>query len=215
MRKKGSIAARAALLLTLTAVSSVLSVPNARAQGAASSLPMLSAGGGWSSVWDDETHLGRAAALSLGGGVLRSGHLLLAGTFDTAAHVRDSGYLRTEDTTRGVFARASYFFGGEQARVRPVVGVSAGVLHAAGTHFTRTYVLSNGVLVNGPTEQASWKVTRPAYDVHAGARVRMSDRLALRPEARWRSTWGGRGGGTVELPLLSIQAMLHLDVSLR
>lgn len=206
---------RAAVLAVLAAGFSVWSVPLARAQASPGAVTMLSAGGGWSSVWDDETHLGRAVAVSLGGGTLRGGHLLLTGTFDTAAHTRDSGYLRTDDTTHAGFARATYLFRKDDARVRPVAGVSVGLIHASGTHITQTFVLNNGVIVRGPDEQRTWHVTRPAYDLHTGARVRLSDRFALRPEARWRSTWGGSTGGEIELPLLSIQTMLHLDVSLR
>ncbi|MFN7982665.1 MAG: hypothetical protein U0Q11_12465 [Vicinamibacterales bacterium] len=215
MSGKVCVAWRAALLSMMAAVFCVLPAPEARAQASPAAVTVLSAGGGWSSVWDDETHLGRAVAVSLGAGTLRAGHLLLSGTVDTAAHTRDSGYLRTDDTTRAVFARATYFFTRDDARVRPLAGVSVGLLHASGTHITQTFVLNNGMIVRGPDEQRTWHVTRPAYDLHTGARVRLSDRFALRPEARWRSTWGGSTGGEIELPLLSIQTMLHVDVSLR
>ena len=142
-----------------------------RRQGA---VTMLSAGGGWSSVWDDETHLGRAVAVSLGGGTCaaviccspepstRQRTLAIPGT----AHRRPP---------RTPALRAQRISSEGTMRVWPVAGVSVGLIHASGTHITQTFVLNNGVIVvRGPDEQRTWHVTRPAYDLHTGARVRLS-----------------------------------------
>ena len=73
----------------------------------------------------------------------------------------------------------------------------------------------DGRPVEGPTEVAPWKLTRPAFDLHAGVRIRATDRVAIRPEVGWRGTSGGMRPDTLEPPLLHLRTMVNVDVRLR
>jgi len=215
MRSKSLSRAKAMLFVVLAVAVNICTAPDAAAQNTAPTTAQLSGGVGWTELWDDETQLGRGTMVTLGAGMLLSRRLLVEGSFDAASHIRDSGYLRVEGTTQAVFARATYLFGADDARIRPTAGASLGVLHGSGALIARSVVFDGSVPVQGPDERRPWSITRPAFDVHGGARVQLTNRVALRPEARWRATWGTAASAAIEPPLINLQAMLHIDVGLR
>lgn len=199
--------------LLLWATGPAVAVAGAQARTTAST--EVSVGAGWGVLWDDETNLGRGAPLS--GGVARviGGRLRLGGDVDWTSHVRDSGYLRAEGDLLGLFARASYLFGGRDAAVRPLGGAGVGLLRSSGTLVARSLVLGpNGVPEDGAELRQPWGVTRPAFELHGGVRLRLTDRLTMRPEGRWRATFGRAAASSIELPLLGIQGLVHVDVGL-
>lgn len=185
------------------------------AQTGAGSPLVASVGSGWGRLWDDETNLGAGAPLAGGVAVLHGGKVRAGGDLDWTSHVRDSGYLRTEGTLLGAFARASYLFGTDDSRIRPLVGAGLGVLRSTGTLITRSTLLGqNGLPVAGPEERRPWSLTRPAFDLHAGVQWQLSERFAVRPEARWRATFGSAASPSIEPPLIGIQTMVLLEVGL-
>lgn len=187
----------------------------AGAQTRTSAPTEVSVGAGWGALWDDETNLGRGAPLSGGVGRVIGGRLRLGGDVDWTSHVRDSGYLRAEGNLVGLFARASYLFGGRDAAVRPLGGGGVGWLRSSGTLVTSSLVLGpTGMPVDGPQLRQPWSATRPALELHGGVRVRLTDRVTLRPEGRWRATFGRAASSSIELPLIGIQGLVHVDVGL-
>lgn len=181
----------------------------------APSVPMdLSLGAGWGALWDDETNLGRGAPLAGGVATVVGGRLRLAADVDWTRHVRDSGYLRADGDLVGVFGRATYLFRGPDAAVRPTAGAGLGLLRSTGVLTWRTTLPGpGGFPVAGPDERQAWSLTRPAFDLHGGLRIAVNDRVAFRPEGRWRATFGSAASSGIEPPLLGIQAMLHLDIT--
>lgn len=186
----------------------------AEAQGTATGRRVaLTAGSGWGALWDDETNLGRGVPAAGGVGLTLGGHLRVGGDLDWTAHVRDSGYLRADGDLVGIFARATYLFGDPASTVRPTVGAGLGALRSSGVLTTRSIVVGpGGFPVSGPDEQLSWRLTRAAWDLHGGMRIALTDRVAVRPEARWRSTFGSGVSMGLEPPLLGVQALVHFDV---
>lgn len=174
----------------------------------------VSVGSGWSGLWDDETNLGRGAPLAGGVSTVLAGKLRVAADVDWTWHVRDSGYLRAEGGLLGVFARATYLGGRPQSLARPVAGAGVGVVRSTGDLITRSLVPGpNGLPLPGPTLRQPWSLTRPAFELHGGMAFRVNDRLALRPEARWRATFGSAASPSIEPPLIGIQTVLHLDIA--
>ena len=116
-----SIRARFTTSVVLAVLASVLFPSRLLGQQAtpgAGSPVELSAGGGWGSLWDDETMLGRGVAVRGGFGYLFAERLLVSGDIDWMSHTRDSGYLAAAGDVLGVFARATYLFRADPA-VRP------------------------------------------------------------------------------------------------
>lgn len=204
--------AAAALLLAVA----LLRPPLASAQTLGSSGGIeLSAGTGIGSLWDDETMLGRGAPVRVSVGT-PVGRWLLAGDLDWLRHTRDAGYLASEGNMIGVFARASYLFRDPSARIRPVLGAGAGVIRSTGElRFSSLVHGLDGRPVPGPTDVSPWRLTRPAFDLHAGVRIRASDRVAVRPEVGWRATSRGARPETLETPLLHLRTMVNVDMRLR
>ena len=188
-------------------------VAPAHAQSAARGVE-FSAGGGWGSLWDDETMLGRG--LSLGGGIARvvGDKLRLAAEVDWLDHDRDSGYLASEGRMAGVFGRATYLFRGPSARVRPLAGAGLGFLRSTGTLTVRSFNPLIPQSGQEPDRVMPWSLTRTAFDFHGGVGVTLSPRVALRPEVRWRATFGSAPTTSLEPPLVNIQALVYLDVRL-
>lgn len=175
----------------------------------------LSAGTGIGSLWDDETMLGRGAPVRVSVGVA-VGRWRLAGDLDWLRHTRDAGYLASEGNMVGVFARSSYLFRDPSAALRPVLGGGVGVIRSTGElRFSSLVPGPDGRPVPGPTDVSPWRLTRPAFDLHAGLRIRASDRVAVRPEVGWRATSGGSRPETLETPLLHLRTMVNVDVRLR
>ena len=175
----------------------------------------LSAGTGIGSLWDDETMLGRGAPVRVSVGT-PVGRWLLAGDFDWLHHTRDAGYLASEGNMIGLFARASYLFRDPSARIRPLLGAGVGVIRSSGElRFSSLVPGPDGRPVPGPTDVSPWRLTRPAFDLHAAVRIRASDRVAVRPEVGWRGTSGGSRPETLETPLLHLRTMVNVDVRLR
>lgn len=176
----------------------------------------LSVGAGVGSLWDDETMLGRGVPLRVSVGRVIADRLLVAGDVDWLRHRRDSGYLAADGDLIGVFARLTWLFRDRAVRVRPTIGAGLGVMRSTGELRFRSLMPGpDGRPVEGPTDVAPWSLTRAAYDLHAGARIRASDRVAIRPEVTWRATAGTADVSTLEPPLLHIRTTVHVDVRLR
>lgn len=202
-----------ALLLAVVSCVSVASTARAQSNGGIS--PVVSIGTGWGALWDDETNLGRGAPVTGGVAIVLRDALRVAGDIDWTSHVRDSGYLRAEGTLLGAFTRTSYLFGTAESRIRPSVGAGIGMLRSTGTLIMRSTVFGpNGQPVAGPEERSPWALTRPAFDLHGGVRVQLSEKVALRPEARWRATFGSAASPSIEPPLIGIQTVVLVDVGL-
>ncbi|MGE3507524.1 MAG: hypothetical protein AB7N65_01400 [Vicinamibacterales bacterium] len=172
-----------------------------------------SVGAGAGALWDDETNLGRGVTTAGGVAALLGGKVRLGVDVDWTSHVRDSGYLRAEGDLVGLFVRASYLMRARDAAVRPVLGGSVGLLHSSGVLITPATVFGpGGPLGSVSEERRPWALTRPAFDLHGGVRLRLSDRLSLRPEGRWRATFGSAQSPSIEPPLINIQGLVHLDI---
>lgn len=192
------------------AISLSLSGP-AGAQGSGAPVE-LSVGSGWGRLWDDETDLGRGAPVSASIAATFARHVRLSADVDWMRHVRDSGYLRAEGDLIGVFGRAAYVFGGEPASVRPVVGVGLGLMRSSGVLISRSVVAgTQGLPIHGPDSRTTWAATQGAFHVHGGLRIRLSARLALRPEGQIRMTTGSGTSRGIEPPLWLTQTMVSLD----
>lgn len=201
--------------VVLLVVALTLTPAEANAQSSPSAGWSASAGAGWGALWDDETHLGRGVPIAGGVALTMAGRLVVGGDIDWTAHVRDSGYLRTEGRLTGLFARATYVFGTPGATIRPLIGAGMGAVHSSGTLIMRSTVFGpSGQPTQGPEERTSWTQTHPAAELHGGLQFPLSDRLSLRSEARWRTTLGRSASTVLEPPLLGIQGMVHLDVGL-
>lgn len=196
--------------LLAATISLSLSGP-ARAQGSGAPVE-LSLGSGWGRLWDDETDLGRGAPVSASIATTFARHVRLSADVDWMSHVRDSGYLRAEGDLVGVFGRVAYVFGGARATVRPVVGVGLGLMRSSGVLIGRSVVAGpRGLPIQGPESRTTWAATQSAFDVRGGLRIRLSDRLALRPEGRIRMTTGSGTSRGIEPPLWLTQTMVSLD----
>ena len=183
------------------------------AQTATGPAIVVSAGSGWGALWDDETNLGRGAPVAGSAAVILGGRLRAGVDVDWTSHVRDSGYLRTEGQLTGAFGRVTYMFGTPDSQVRPLFGVGLGVMHSTGTLITSSVLPGpTGLPIPGPEVRQPWSLTRAAYDLHGGVHIRLTDRLALRPEGRWRATLGSAASSSIEPPLIAVQTMVHLDV---
>lgn len=210
MTRPGAIMRTAAALVLATGLAAT-----AEAQHSAARHADLSLGSGWGALWDDETNLGRGAPVAGGVSVTFGQRLRVGADVDWTKHVRDSGYLRADGDLVGVFARATLLFGDQASPVRPMFGAGVGALRSTGLFTVRTIVAGPaGFPVPGPDEQQSWSLTRAAWDLHTGVRIALRDGIALRPEARWRSTFGSGAAAGLEPPLLGVQAMVHLDIGL-
>lgn len=194
----------AVLALTVTLASLAGSAAAQPAQGSARELA-VHAGSGWGQLWDDETNLGRGVPLAGGASVTLANRVRLGATVDWLRHTRDLGALRVDGDAVGVFAQAAYLFGTPAARVRPLAGAGLGVLRATGRS-----------AFDFGTRVIDYASTEPAWELMGGVRIRLTERLALRPEYRWRATFGeaGRPGG-MEPPFIGMQALAHIDVALR
>ncbi len=160
--------------------------------------------------------LGRGAAARGGAGVLLRDRLLLSGDVDWMGHTRDSGYLAAEGDVLGVFARVTYLFRSPTARVRPTLGGGGGIVRSTGTLTFSSYLPgSGGPPVAGPVTQRDWTLTRGAFDVSGGVRVRVGERLWIRPEVTWRATGGSDRMESIEPPLIQVRTLVNVDLRLR
>lgn len=187
---------------------------HALAQPAPRAAAELSFGSGLGALWDDETMLGRGAPVRVGAGWLLGDRVLLTGDLDWLRHTRDSGYLASEGDLVGAFVRGTWLFGRANSRVRPLAGAGIGVVRSSGELRYATLVPGPRGPVPGPTAVSPWRITAAAFDLHAGARVRVTPRLAVRPEVGWRGI--GQSGLTsgLETPLTHLRTMVSLDVGL-
>lgn len=157
----------------------------------------LVVGGGVTSMWDDETFLGRGALVS--GGVSRALNTKVSveGEFAAASHHRDAGYLAADGTLVTGAARVHYTFGDVGAGVRPFAGVGAAVIHSTGT-------------LNGAPGRRDWTLTQGGLELGGGVLVRATDRLSLRPEFRWTTSIGSSTRSTVEPPIWILRPSMSL-----
>lgn len=194
-----------AALAALTALTGTAS-----AQSAPVSHPLsVSVGSGWGGLWDDETNLGRGLPLAAGVVLPLGDHLQLSGDVDWTHHTRNAGYLTAKSDLLAGMVRGTFAFGSPRASVRPFAGIGLGVMRSSGTLAFQSLLPQASQAL--PSE--AWTLTRAAYDLHGGVRVALSDRIALRPEYRWRATFGSAHAGRgIEPPLLNLQALIHVDV---
>jgi hypothetical protein len=164
------------------------------------------------SLWDDETHLGRGAATAAEvstplGPHVRAG--LDAGWF---RHSRDSGYLAARGDVLHLMGRADLLLAPRTWRARPFIGAAVGIARTTGTLSLYTSG-AQGALV--ATSRLPWTHTEPAWNLHLGARIAASPRLAIRPEVAAGAIGRSDAPGALELPLLRLQAGVAVEWALR
>jgi hypothetical protein len=144
------------------------------------------------------------------------GFVLVSGTADWFPHTRDLESLRIRGQVASAFARGTLVFGSARQRVRPLAGVGVGLVHSTGTLSAPPRLPGPPGQPPGALEDTPWSVTHRAYEVHAGLRARLGERLFLHPEFRWRSTTPGRSNiaDGIELPLWSMQGVVSLGLRL-
>jgi hypothetical protein len=177
--------------------------------------PIVSVSSGWASLWDDETMLGRGVPLGAGFGWPIGDHAVASVDGEWFHHTRDSGYLAVTGNASSVEGNGTWLFGDARRGLRPLVSGSAGVLHSTGTLTTRSVVVGpGGMPASGPSIETPWSMTKIVLGVSAGARIRLSGHLAVRPELRWRSTMGSSRSSAIEPPLLGLGAVVRLEVGI-
>jgi opacity protein-like surface antigen len=173
----------------------------------------LTAGATWTSIWDDETFLGRGPVIQGGVVVPLGASIAVEAELFGGTHQRDAGYLAADGTPIGVTGRVAYRFGRGRARLRPYVSGGWTGLHSSGTLTIRSILPDDrGFPVQGPATRRDWSVTKAAFELGAGVAFQPRGRVAVRPELRWTMTRSDPSPGTVvELPLMMIRAGITLE----
>jgi hypothetical protein len=188
----------------------------ARAAAQTKYQPQISVATGWSRLWDDETMLGGGVPLGGGIGWLVADRLLLSADGEWFRHTRDAGYLIAKGDAWTGLGRATWLFGRPTSRVRATAGGGLGVMRSTGTLTIRSFFPGPlGMPVPGPDTSAPWRVTGAMFEVNGGVRMRVAERVALRPEMRWRWSAGGSRHSGIEPPFLTIGAVVRAEIDLR
>lgn len=177
--------------------------------GAALMAVQILVGGGMATLWDDETFLGRGPSIGVGVSVPVGGRLSVEAEGNWSSLHRDSGYLAADSRLLSATGRVSLGFRDRSKRVRPFVSAGATLFRSTG-HFTRTIIAAGPDLrpMNAGTERQDWKPTSVGgWEFGAGAEVRATRRLTIRPEARWAFTGSDPSfrPGSLEPPLFGIR----------
>lgn len=176
----------------------------------------VSGGLGVGQLWDDETMLGRGLDVSGGVSTGLGDHVRVAAEVDWLSHTRALTYLGVDGHATGALGRVSYVVGAPATPVRPYAGLGVGLMHSTGTLKTPVVVIApNGQPTLSTTlkESTDWSLTRSMWDAHAGLRIAAGRRLVLRPELRWRATFGSGASSGIEPPLLGGQGVVSLEWS--
>jgi hypothetical protein len=201
------------LIIVFVGILGLLPAKASWAQSQPDSRLELSGGAGWGSLWDDETLLGRGVPVVGGVGWLIADRVRLSSEVDWLAHSRDAGYLAAEGDEVSVLGRATYLFGAPESRVRPLAGAGVGFMRSTGRFTTRSTVPgANGFPMPGPSVETPWTATRGVFELHAGVRIALHPRAAIRPEFRWGGSLGSGSSTGIEPPFLHLQAIVNLDV---
>lgn len=186
------------------------------ATGAHAQSLAVSGGLGVGQLWDDETMLGRGLDVSGGVSTGLGDHVRVAAEVDWLTHSRTLTYLGVDGHATGALGRMSYVFGAPASPVRPYAGLGVGLMHSTGTLKTPVVVIApNGqpTLSTTVKESTDWSLTRSMWDAHAGLRIGAGRGLVLRPELRWRATFGSGASSGIEPPLLGVQGTVSLEWS--
>ena len=195
--------------VALLVVAWLLVAPGAHAQSVA-----VSGGLGVGQLWDDETMLGRGLDVSGGVSTGLGDHVRVAAEVDWLKHTRTLTYLGVDGHATSALGRMSYVFGAPASPVRPYAGVGVGLMHSTGTLKTPVvFIAANGqpTLSTTVKESTDWSLTQSLWDAHAGLRIAAGRRLVLRPELRWRATFGSGASSGIEPPLLGVQGVVSLE----
>ena len=166
-----------------------------------------------SGMWDDETFLGRGPTLGAGAAVAVSRHFSVEGELDWNAHHRDSGYLKVDGNTVVAAGRLSFAFRAPEAAFRPFVSAGLTWTRSSDTFTVRPLTMGpNGQPVPGAVERANYKTSLGGMEFGVGAEIKATDRVKIRPEARWTMTGSDPSfkPGTLEPPLLGLRGGVTL-----
>ncbi len=199
-----------AVLLTLLAAPGF-----AYAQAGTPSALSLTTGIALTSQYDDETHLGRGAVVSVGASSLVMDRLRLEGELAVGRHHRNKGALEITGTPITGTARAAWMFGSRNSTVRPFISAGVLVLHSRGDWVYTSFLPGpNGAPVVGQVDRRTWQYTKPGFETGLGMEVRGKGRMWWRPEARVSGTTGDSrytpGVSTLEPPIIAVRAGLSV-----
>ena len=191
----------------------------AHAQPAGSGVNGATIGGAlaWAALWDDETHLGRGPTAAGEMATSVGNHVRIAAEAAWFGHDRDAGNLAADGTVLSLMGRASVLLGPPAWRARPLLGAGVGIAHSTGTlTFHASGPGPGGRAEPGPEVRRSWTLNHLAWELHAGVRLKATDRVAVRPEVR-AGIMGGtrRDGGALEPPLLRLQGGVAFEWAVR
>lgn len=167
--------------------------------------PSIGVAASLASLWDDETHLGRGAALAAEVNRPLGPHLRIGVEGGWFHHSRDSGYLIASGDVLQAAARVALLMGPREWRTRPFIGAGAGLSRSTGSLTTRDPLAL-------PVElRREWTLTRPSVELHAGLRIAGHGRWAVRPELRAGVVGGSSDVSTIEPPLLRLQGGVAIE----
>lgn len=165
----------------------------------------LTVGGAWTSMWDDESHLGGGALVSGGVEKVLGSHAFVEAELAAGHHHRDAGYLIADGTPILGVGRLAYRFGSPGSAVRPFASAGLGLVHSAGTLTWR-----------GPAGQTrDWSITSVPYEIGAGVSIATRRSIAIGPEFRWMGIGGSGSRTLLEQPMLMLRAGVTLEWRLR
>ena len=176
----------------------------------------LTAGAGWTSLWDDETFLGRGVIV--GGGVAAplGAHAAIEAELAGATHHRDAGYLAADGAPFIGTGRLAYYFRSPTAHVRPFASVGLAIVHSTGHFTTKSFVPdARGLPIEGAPTRTDWSITRGAYELGGGVSIASGPTVALRPEFRWTTTGGETRPSVVEPPIWVLRAGVTVEWRIR
>lgn len=199
-----ALLAGAVVLLVSTAAGAQPAAPPAGGTTVGGSLALAS-------LWDDETHLGRGAAAAAEVSMPLGAHVRAGVEGGWFPHTRDSGYLAASGDVLHLMGRADLLVAPRTWRTRPFIGAGVGLARSTGTLTLRTAAPG---AAPAPTSRP-WTHTRAAWNVRLGARITAGTRLAVRPEVSAGGIGSADTRGTLELPLLRLQAGVAVEWSLR
>lgn len=163
-------------------------------------------------LWDDETHLGNGGGVAAEVSAPLGPHVRVGLESGWVRHTRNAGYLAATGTVLHLMGRADLFFAPRTWRVRPFIGTAVGLARSTGTLSFQS--LGAGGASTTATRQP-WTHTQPAWNLHLGARIAASPRLAIRPEVSTGVIGRANTPGALELPLLRLQGGVAVEWALR